>query len=268
VHPVAEHVTLSGAVAVLAALLAAYLVVGQPIVGGWSQRRFRRAQPHDPRARLLRYRRTMILEWSGVTASLALVLAAPGVDLGDIGIRLPRLNRGGAPYTLVGVLGLALSVVLLVLLRRRVEQGTEVVAPGEVVALLPRTVRERRAFAALAVTAGVCEEALYRGVLLALAGAVRPEPGPARLVLLSALAFGLAHNYQGGAGVVVTAVLGGCLTVLYLGSGSLLLPVLYHVLVDLRVLVLAADRRQHRTERRPPRPPEHRRDPGQHRASD
>jgi membrane protease YdiL (CAAX protease family) len=248
VHPVAEHVTLSGAVAVLAALLAAYLVVGQPIVGGWSQRRFRRAQPHDPRARLLRYRRTMIL--------------------GDIGIRLPRLNRGGAPYTLVGVLGLALSVVLLVLLRRRVEQGTEVVAPGEVVALLPRTVRERRAFAALAVTAGVCEEALYRGVLLALAGAVRPEPGPARLVLLSALAFGLAHNYQGGAGVVVTAVLGGCLTVLYLGSGSLLLPVLYHVLVDLRVLVLAADRRQHRTERRPPRPPEHRRDPGQHRASD
>jgi hypothetical protein len=34
--------------------------------------------------------------------------------------------------------------------------------------------------------------------------------------------------------------------VLYLGSGSLLLPVLYHVLVDLRVLVLAADRPQHR----------------------
>lgn len=248
---------LSGVVAVLAVLLAAYLVLVQPIVGGWSQRRFRRSLARDPRARLLRYRRTTVLEWSGVAASLLLVAAAPGLDLADIGVRWPRLSGGGAPYTVVGVLGLLVSVALLVTLRQRVDRGTEVVAPGEVVALLPRTTRERRAFAALAVTAGVCEETLYRGMLLALAGALRPEPGAARLVLLSALAFGLAHNYQGGAGVVVTAVLGACLTVLYLGSGSLLLPVLYHVLVDLRVLVLAADRPQHRRGN----PGQHRRDP-------
>jgi membrane protease YdiL (CAAX protease family) len=246
VHPVAENVTLAGAVAVFAVLLAGYLVLGQPIVGGWSQRRFRRTLSRNPRARLLRYRRTTLLEWSAVGVALLLVAVAPGLDLADIGVRWPRLAGGGAPYTAVGTLGLVLSVVLLVMLRRRVEEGVEVAAPGEVVALLPRTVRERRSFAALAVTAGVCEETLYRGVLLAVAGALRPEPGSAKLVLFSALAFGLAHNYQGGAGVVVTAVLGGCLTVLYLGSGSLLLPVLYHVLVDMRVLVLAADRPQHR----------------------
>jgi membrane protease YdiL (CAAX protease family) len=246
VRPVAENVELAGVAGAFAVLLAAYLVIGQAVVGGWSQRRFRRTLGRDPRARLLRYRRTALLEWSGVAACALLVAAAPGLDLADIGLRWPRLTGGGAPYTLVGGLGLALSVALLITLRRRVEQGAEVVAPGEVVALLPRTVRERRAFAALAVTAGVCEETLYRGVLLALAAALRPEPGPARLVALSALAFGVAHSYQGGAGVVVTAVLGACLTVLYLGSGSLLLPVLYHVLVDLRVLMLAADRPQHR----------------------
>jgi membrane protease YdiL (CAAX protease family) len=247
---VAEGVDLAGAVGFVAALLAAYLVVGQAVVGGWSQRRFRRTLGHDPRARLLRYRRTVLLEWSAVAASLLLVAAAPGLDLADIGVRWPRLTGGAAPYTVVGGLGLVLSAALLAILRRRVEQGAEVVAPGEVVALLPRTIRERRAFAAVAVTAGVCEETLYRGVLLALAGALRPEPSPARLIVLSAVAFGLAHNYQGGAGVVVTAVLGACLTVLYLGSGSLLLPVLYHVLVDLRVLVLAADRPQHRRAQR------------------
>jgi membrane protease YdiL (CAAX protease family) len=249
-RPVATDVQLAGAVGVAAALLAAYLLVGQAVVGGWSQRRFRRALRRDPRARLLRYRRTVLLEWSAVAACLLLVAVAPGLDLADLGLRWPRLAGGGAPYTLVGGLGLVLSLALLVLLRRRVERGVEVVAPGEVVALLPRTVRERRAFAGVAVTAGVCEETLYRGALLALAAALRPEPGPARLVLVSALAFGLAHNYQGGAGIVVTAVLGACLTVLYLGSGSLLLPVLYHVLVDLRVLVLAADRPQHRRAQR------------------
>jgi CAAX protease family protein len=250
VRAVAEDVHLTGVIRVLAVLLAGYLVVGQAVVGGWSQRRFRRTLGRDPRARLLRYRRTVLLEWSGVGASVLLVAAAPGLDLADLGVRWPRLTGGGAPYTIVGGLGLVLSLVLLMVLRRRVERGAEVVAPGEVVALLPRTVRERRAFAAVAVTAGVCEETLYRGVLLALAAALRPEPSTARLVVLSALAFGLAHNYQGGAGVLVTAVLGGCLTVLYLGSGSLLLPVLYHVLVDLRVLVLAADRPQHRRAQR------------------
>jgi membrane protease YdiL (CAAX protease family) len=63
-------------------------------------------------------------------------------------------------------------------------------------------------------------------------------------VLVAALVFGLAHLYQGVFGMLTALVLGGCLAVLYLGSGSLLLPVLYHVLVDLRVLVLAVERRR------------------------
>jgi membrane protease YdiL (CAAX protease family) len=42
--------------------------------------------------------------------------------------------------------------------------------------------------------------------------------------------------------MLVTGVLGGCLAVLYLGTGSLLLPVAFHALVDLRVLVLPIDR--------------------------
>src|SRR5207244_4131314 len=83
------------------------------------------------------------------------------------------------------------------------------------------------------------EEVLYRGVLLGLATALLAGLTPARLALLSALAFGLAHGYQGTLGVLTTTILGGCLAVLYLGSASLLLPVAYHLLVDLRVLVLA-----------------------------
>ena len=45
---VAEGVDLAGAVGFVAALLAAYLVVGQAVVGGWSQRRFRRTLGRDP----------------------------------------------------------------------------------------------------------------------------------------------------------------------------------------------------------------------------
>jgi membrane protease YdiL (CAAX protease family) len=247
---VGEGAHVEGGVRVLAVLLAGYLVLGQPVVGGWSHARFRRALGTDPRALLHRYRRTMLVEWSLLAAALALVAAAPGLDRADTGVRWPRLTGGGAPYTLVGIAGLALSALLLAALRTRVDRGAAVTAPAEVIALLPRTTRERRAFAAVAVTAGVCEEALYRGVLLGLATALAPGLAPARLALLSAVAFGLAHTYQGPLGVLTTAVLGGCLAVLYLGSASLLLPVLYHLLVDLRILVLTGGRRLPAARRR------------------
>lgn len=238
---VAAGATLDGAVRLLAVLLAGYLVLGQPVVGSWSHRRFRRAVA-DPRARLRRYRRTAGLEWGLVALSALLVGAAAGLDLGDVGVRWPRASA----YTLVGAVGLLVSVGLLVGLRRRVDRGVQVVAPAEVSALMPRTAAERRAFAGLAVTAGVCEEVLYRGVLLAIAAALLPGLTPWRLVLVSGLAFAVAHTYQGVAGMLTAGVLGSGFAVLYLGTGSLLLPVLYHVLIDLRVLVLAVHRPRHR----------------------
>jgi membrane protease YdiL (CAAX protease family) len=260
---VADGATLTGGVRVLALLLAAYLVLGQPVVGSWSARRQHRQHRQGGKdARRRRYRRTTILEWSLAAVALALVLAAPGLDLGDLGLRWPR----GSAYTLVGALGFVVSLGLLAGLRRRVDRGADVLAPAEVGALLPRTAKERRAFAGLALTAAVCEELLYRGFLLAVAVAVAPELGPWRLVAVSGLAFAVAHTYQGVAGMLTAGVLGAGFAVLFLGSGSLLLPVLYHVLIDLRLLVLAVRKPRHRAapDRRPssgpaptfsPRPP-------------
>ena len=49
--------------------------------------------------------------------------------------------------------------------------------------------------------------------------------------------FGLAHWYQGRLGMLATGVLGAVLTQLYLTTGSLLLPMVLHVLIDLRLLL-------------------------------
>jgi len=253
VRAVAEGASLAGTVRVLALLLAGYLVVGQPVVGSWSARRQQRSA--DPDARRRRYRRTTVLEWCLAAAVVLLVLAAPGLDFGDLGLRWPRASA----YTVVGALGFLASLGLLVELRRKVDRGAGVLAPAEVGALLPRTAIERRAFSGLAVTAGTCEELLYRGFLLAVAVAVLPGLGAWRLVLVSALAFAVAHTYQGVAGMLTAGVLGGSFAVLLLGTGSLLLPVLYHVLIDLRLLVLAVRRPRHRRAGRAPGPaPYHR----------
>ena len=56
--------------------------------------------------------------------------------------------------------------------------------------------------------------------------------------MVAAIAFGTAHAYQGAAGVATTGVLGGVLAALYLQTGSLLFPVLLHVAIDLRFLLV------------------------------
>ncbi len=97
--------------------------------------------------------------------------------------------------------------------------------------ILPQSRTELMLFQCLAVTAGVCEEFLYRGfTFAALAHAGLPTW---MIVVLSAALFGLAHSYQGRGGVVATAVLG-----LVLGSarsfyGSLIPVMAWHAAVDI-----------------------------------
>ena len=57
-----------------------------------------------------------------------------------------------------------------------------------------------------------------------------------------ALAFGWAHLYQGAGGVISTALIGVLLTVLYLVTGSLLVPMLVHVAIDLLAMLRAPRR--------------------------
>jgi len=105
-------------------------------------------------------------------------------------------------------------------------------------ALLPRSRGERRLFALVGVTAGVCEEWLYRGFFLAVVAALAPGLPAVALVLVAGVAFGLAHAYQGLAGVLTTGVFGALLAGVYLSTGSLLLPVLLHAAIDLRFLLV------------------------------
>jgi membrane protease YdiL (CAAX protease family) len=108
-------------------------------------------------------------------------------------------------------------------------------------ALLPASPRERFLFAAVAISAGVCEEVVFRGWLLYTLHNVVALNGTA-LVLVAAACFGLSHYYQGAIGVIGTAIVAILFTFLYVQSGSLLLPIFLHILIDLRWALLPARR--------------------------
>jgi len=105
-------------------------------------------------------------------------------------------------------------------------------------ALLPHGRRERLAFALLAVTAGICEEVLFRGFGIAYVRWLWPAAPRLALIVVTAATFGMAHLYQGVRGVVLTGLLGAYLAWLVLSTGSLVPAIVIHALLDLRILAL------------------------------
>lgn len=177
---------------------------------------------------------------------LALAIGLLGWRPAQLGLRLPQASVQVPSSVLFGMLmGFVLLAIFFAVVRIRnrksglPRQKPRIAANAQVMQMLPRSSGERRAFALLAVTAGITEEIIWRGVGMALL--VAPIPG-ARLIVdivILAAVFGWAHLYQGVAGMLSTAVLGGMLTLLYLATGSLLLPMVLHVLIDPAVILRA-----------------------------
>jgi len=101
---------------------------------------------------------------------------------------------------------------------------------GELIGLAPQSAGEMRWFNSVAVTAGVCEEILYRGILLA---AMTPLVGMWPAVFISSVIFGLGHAYQGPAGILKTSLIGLFLALLTVFSGSLFVAMLLHTVGDI-----------------------------------
>ncbi|MDR5672378.1 Metal-dependent membrane protease, CAAX family [Halalkaliarchaeum sp. AArc-CO] len=77
----------------------------------------------------------------------------------------------------------------------------------------------------------VFEEVLFRGALIGVAAAGF-DVSPWLLAVVSSVAFGFGHGAQGKLGIVVTGVLGFLLAALFIASGSLLLVIVAHYVVN------------------------------------
>lgn len=135
-----------------------------------------------------------------------------------------------AGFGIAVILGMVLPILLL---RTRLD---EIPAIGDIKALLPRERGELKFGAGLALTAGVVEELLFR---LALPAAIFGVTGSGLVAFAaSAVVFGLLHVYQGAQGILFAFLLGLVFTALYVLSGTIVVPMALHALVDLRSLIL------------------------------
>jgi membrane protease YdiL (CAAX protease family) len=191
----------------------------------------------DPEARTSLYQITIGYLWP--MAGVAALLIGVGFGRAAFGFRMPDFSHLHGIYAgvLVGsAFGLVGSYAAMLWPRK----------PGKAPAgplqrtfdlLTPTTPRERRWFAIVAITAGITAEIIYRALPFAMLALWWPG-GDARVyAIIIGVLFGLAHVYQGAAGVASTALLGTLLGLVYAGTGSLVPAMALHALVDLRLLL-------------------------------
>ncbi|HEX3425744.1 MAG TPA: CPBP family intramembrane glutamic endopeptidase [Acidimicrobiales bacterium] len=224
------------AAAILASALAASLVFVQPWAGRRRYQRLLATLATEPDARIRHFRRGLIGEWAVSGVILVIGLLA-GRTLRSIG-----LGRGPHPAAEVAIvvevaIVLAVSAVVFRFGGSGIRSALRRQARG-FEALLPSGRRERLVFAGLAVTAGICEELIFRGFAISYLRWLWPAAPRSAIIVITAAAFGLGHLYQGARGVILTGLVGAYLAWLVLSTGSLLPAMVIHALLDLRILAL------------------------------
>ena len=251
-------------VGALTVLLLFFAAFGEPFLGRRAYAWLARSRDGDERALSLLYAVTMVIHVLWGLLVLVVLLSSPGLSATDLGLRAPHALGPVVGGAIGGLLALAALWVLVNGLpsrdrlplpkkffpqsseggrrgsghrgRRATDRPMKLPEPGRGADLLyPRTGLERGMAAGAAVTGGLFGELLYRGLFIVLVAGLGAPLWIA--AVLSVLLFTAAQIYQGWWGVVNGALSGTLFTVLYLGTGSLWVPILVHVALNLRSLV-------------------------------
>lgn len=184
---------------------------------------------HVPGTRRRVYRNLIVLEWTLAAAVVASWVAQHRAWAAlHVAAGRPVATALGAVF----VAGyLAFALVRLRPLVADPERAARFAArQAKLDPLAPRTSADQRLFAVLSVTAGLCEEFLFRGFAL---WYFTQLAGPVAGFALAAVLFGLGHVYLGRMHVVRAAVVGAAFGLLVIGTGSLWLAIVLHTAMDL-----------------------------------
>jgi membrane protease YdiL (CAAX protease family) len=178
--------------------------------------------------RLVLYASTIGFQWFAV-AVVAWRAWAHGFTASQLGLVIHSRSR----ILVASIVGAATIAALQWLNLRRVGKiPLESRGPLQAIAerILPQSTIELLPYLALAITAGLCEEFLYRGFAMAALAHVGLQTWA--VVLISSVLFGLAHSYQGRGGVVMTLIIGTILGSSRIAYDCLVPAIFWHGAVD------------------------------------
>lgn len=196
-------------------------------------KRFMAIADTAPSDRLALYRSTILLQWV-LACLVGWRCAARSVGLEELGLTTGD-SRQVAWVTIALTCFLCLNQVIGLRRIARIPPEQRGSLFAITAKIMPRSNSEMLAYAALACTAGISEEFLYRGFVFTAFVRMFVNYGPpnALAAILSAGWFSLAHLYQGRRGIITTFVVGLIFATVRIWTGSLIPAVAAHVGIDL-----------------------------------
>ncbi|OCA83745.1 CPBP family intramembrane glutamic endopeptidase [Pseudobacillus wudalianchiensis] len=186
----------------------------------------------DTASRLRYFKFVIYSEWT-VVAIILLFTSLFTTTLKDIGLVFPDQHRSEVLGMIFGFLT-GVAVLIFVLMKLPFYQKLLNKQVSEIDYLLPTSKSERNVSIFVAVTAGICEEIIYRGFVIHYLSNWSIEMSTLQIMIISAVIFGFAHIYQGWKGFLLTGLIGFVLARSYLATGSLLFPIILHIIIDMR----------------------------------
>ena len=186
----------------------------------------------DEKLKLKEYKNTIYLQWVMLILVL-LNLLYQKQPFSQLGLTLD-LNI----FFLIGFGIILIGIpILFFTLKITADSGQNIKEKyGEIFHTLPANKEEYNWFLGVSVTAGICEEILYRGFLFLILSTYMHY---VLAIILLNIAFGLLHVWSTHKNMLSAFFLGLLFSVVYMLTGSLILSILIHIMVDVYVGTLA-----------------------------
>ncbi len=227
-------------ITIIFSLFLLYFILYEPIAGWFDYKKFSKKLLTNPDTRLTYYK-TMIIGLLIPTIVLLFLLIIGILNVSDIGLTIPVLTTGLLNPLLSYAVWVISALLFLLTLYQLIaakfsktyqEKMQQMQLPLSIDSMLPRTAKEKQLWTYVSLSAAVCEELLYRGLLIFIITYFIPDVNVYICILIASLIFGISHAYQGVTGVLKTSLYGLLLSMLYVSTGSILLGILIHFLTD------------------------------------
>lgn len=204
-------------------------IIAMPLYSLWEADRVKNAVLAGTKTRVRAYQEAMLFMWMPTLLLLALVA------YGEVSNAALGLVWQGHLANWLGLAFVAAIAIYFFYSATSLSNNAELCEQYRNAAqshdwMLPTNKSELRWFTAgLSISAGVCEELLFRGFLI---GVMSHEVGVIASLVGSSLLFGICHLYQGWTNVLRTGVIGLVLGVIFILTESLWVVIVLHALVD------------------------------------
>lgn len=215
------------------------MTVVYPIAGYYQSKRLRDQMMNWAYNKALWYRTSIIWSWVP-TLVIVLSVLISGFSFAELGFVTPssQINEVGNLYFYGALAGAAiyfiysLYAIISFRLSDKIREEHANKIPAAMRMMLPVTLKEKRAWTLLAISAGLTEEINYRGYLFFATPLIFGPTNGLIIIAISSVLFAIGHIYQGKE-ALKPALAGVAIGTIFYLTGSIYPVIIIHIAQDL-----------------------------------